>query len=433
VLSLRPAGTLLAMLVGLMGILGNWSPNPLLATLWSLPAAMLLVGLAYESWLMSRAQLSLHIVTPDRWHLGRPGDACFEFQHALGRAVALEVAPGAPPDFSQDGTILTVPVPPAHTVSVPVRLVPRRLGVHSWPPLKVRVGGALGLAWWPRSLHEDCTLRVAPDLVSETSGVAGVGSVGVRGGRRIGSGSELLQLRPYQTGDSPRVIDWKATARTRRLTSRDFSEDQHLEIVLLIDAGRSSGLRAGELDRFGHYANVAARLAQYAVSLDDQVGLVIFADRPLLELAPARGAAAVMRIRQALTAARVEGAESNPLHAAVRVRSLVRHRCLVVMLTDMDDTTVAGQLAGAIRLLRPKHLPFVAGLSSAAAETLARAPAHGWLDPYKALAAQEYCVGLERKVRALRALGAPALVAKPDQLERAVFDAYATFRRLRRV
>jgi hypothetical protein len=63
---------------------------------------------------------------------------------------------------------------------------------------------------------------------------------------------------------------------------------------------------------------------------------------------------------------------------------------------------------------------------------MAHAPARQWLDPYRALAAQEYCVGLERKVRALNALGAPALAAKPDQLEHAVFAAYANFRRQRR-
>jgi hypothetical protein len=89
-------------------------------------------------------------------------------------------------------------------------------------------------------------------------------------------------------------------------------------------------------------------------------------------------------------------------------------------------------LAQAVRFLLPTHLPFVAALSSAEAESMARAPANQWLDPYRALAAQEYCIGLERKARALNALGAPALVAKPDQLEHAVFAAYANFRRRRR-
>ena len=68
-----------------------------------------------------------------------------------------------------------------------------------------------------------------------------------------------------------------------------------------------------------------------------------------------------MRIRQMLTASKLVQAESNPLNAALRIRSLVRHRSLIVMLTDLDDATVAGQLASAARLLLPKHLPLIAG------------------------------------------------------------------------
>jgi uncharacterized protein (DUF58 family) len=262
--------------------------------------------------------------------------------------------------------------------------------------------------------------------------VKGIAAAGAKSGTELGTGAEVLRLREYRAGDPPRIVDWKATARAGRLNSRDFAQDHRVEIVIVVDAGRASALRAGALDRFGHYVNVAARLAQYAAGQEDLVGLVIYADRPLAVLAPARGAPAVVRLRAMLAAARVERTESNPLYAAVRVRSLARQRSLVVLLTDVDDTTVAGQLVQAVRLLLPKHLPFIAGLSSGAAEAMAGAPASHWLDPYRSLAAQEYCAGLQRKVRALNALGAPALVAKPAQLEQAVFAAYENFRRLRR-
>jgi uncharacterized protein (DUF58 family) len=192
-------------------------------------------------------------------------------------------------------------------------------------------------------------------------------------------------------------------------------------------------LRAGDLDRFGHYANIAARFAEHAVAHDDQVGLVIFADRPLASIAPGRGVGTVARIRALLTAAQPAAAESNPLNAVLRIRTLVRHRSLVVMLTDLDDATVAGQLAAAARLLLPKHLPLVAGLASAEAQTLAHARAANWLGPYESLAAQEYVTRLSRNAAALRALGAPTLLALPDQMERAVLNAYAEFRLRRRV
>jgi uncharacterized protein (DUF58 family) len=183
----------------------------------------------------------------------------------------------------------------------------------------------------------------------------------------------------------------------------------------------------------GHYINLAARFAEHAVAQDDRVGLVLFADQPLTVLAPGRGIGTVLRMRQMLGAASSKLAESNPLNAALRIRSLVRHRSLVVMLTDVDDATVAGQLASAARLLLPKHLPLIAGLSSPEAEALRVAPAHSWLDPYESLAAQEYCSRLERNVRALRALGAPALVTRPEHMERAVFETYAEFRNRRRI
>ena len=203
--------------------------------------------------------------------------------------------------------------------------------------------------------------------------------------------------------------------------------------MLAIDAGRASSLRAGNLDRFGHYANIAARFAEHAVAHDDQVGLVIFADRPLASIAPGRGIGTVARIRALLTAAQPAAAESNPLNAVLRIRQLVRHRSLVVMLTDLDDATVAGQLASAARLLLPKHLPLVAGLASPEAQALAHGQADGWVAPYEALAAQEYCARLAKNAAALRALGAPTLLALPSQMERAVFEAYSEFRIRRRV
>src|SRR6201999_119463 len=125
------------------------------------------------------------------------------------------------------------------------------------------------------------------------------------------------------------VIDWKASARIDRLISREFVQDEGLQIILVLDVGRSSALQAGSLDRFGHYVNIAARLAQFAAQRDDSVGLALYADRVLMALPPARGARAVARLRTVLANSRVEYSESDALHAAVRVRAMARHRSLI--------------------------------------------------------------------------------------------------------
>jgi uncharacterized protein (DUF58 family) len=347
--------------------------------------------------------------------------------------LTLEVATDAPTAVEIDGTVRTLTVPGGTGATMTLAATPKRLGNQTWPPLRARVAGPLGLAWWTRPLAAQFTLSVAPDLLRDDAERAGAIGGGTRARSLLGAGGEVLQLREYRPGDPQHVIDWKATARSNTLVSRDFAEDQHLEIVLAIDAGRASALRADELDRLGHYANIASRFAEHAVAHDDQVGLVIFADRPLASIAPGRGIGTVVRIRALLAATQPAAAESNPLNAVLRIRTLVRHRSLVVLLTDLDDATVAGQLAAATRLLLPKHLPLVAGLASREAQSLARAQSNNWLGPYEALAAQEYCTRLARNAAALRALGAPTLLALPDQMERAVFDAYAEFRLRRRV
>jgi uncharacterized protein (DUF58 family) len=266
--------------------------------------------------------------------------------------------------------------------------------------------------------------------MERSQGIRGAGAKPVLFG---GSGAEVLQLREYRRGDPLRAVDWKATARRGRLVSRDFSEDQHLEVIVAIDAGRTSALGAGDVDRLSLYVNVAARFAQRAAALEDAVGVVVFAAQPLAMLAPARGEAAVARIRDLLTACRVQPGDSNPVLAAARIRTMAQRRSLILMLTDLEDASAGSQLLRAVRLLMPKHLPFIAGFQSARIAALARSPARDPLNVYRALAAVEYTNTMESNVRALRALGAAALTAQPADLERAVIDAYRQFREQRRV
>jgi uncharacterized protein (DUF58 family) len=430
--SLRRNAFLLVLLTVALAVVGDWSGDALLAVAWRIPAALLLLGLAYESWLVARAGLTTSLESAPQLFLGRSAQVSVLCRHALQRSLLIELAPSAPDYFEIDGGAVSLNIEPRERATLTTRVTPTRLGKYSWPEQAIRAAGPLGLAWWPRRLSCSRQVQVLPDIFRNAGEVAGAAASGAQSGFAGGAGIEILRLRDYRSGDSPRAVDWKATARAGRLISRDFARDDGLQIVIVVDAGRSSSLRAGTLDRFGHYVNIAARLAQFAAERDDMVGLIIYADRPLAAVAPARGVAAVTRVRQMLAAAKVERTESNPLYAATKVRSLVRHRSLVVVLTDIDDASAQSQLAQAARFLLPKHLPFIAGISSAAAESMAHAGAREWLDPYRSLAAQEYTLGLQRKVAALNALGAPALVARPEHLEHAVFAAYRNFRRRRR-
>ena len=432
-MNLRQNGFVLVLLTVLIGIVGDWTADPGAARLWCLPAALLLLGLSYEALMTRRTGLSLRLALGGRWRLARPVHFTLSLRQRWRRILTLELAPQSPDGIETDRCVRTVSVAADTPTMIELRGVPRRLGDFPWPPQNARLSGALGLAWWPLQLRDVQSVRVIPDIVEHQRRETGVIAAGARSSARIGSGAQMLQLRNYQPGDSLRVVDWKSSARRRQLISRDFSEDQHLDIVVGIDVGRGSGIWCGELDRLGHYINVTARFAQYAIAQDNQVGLVLFADRPLAAVPPGRGTAAVSRIRRVLQAVQLQSTDSNPIHASARIRSLVRQRSLVILLTDIDDATSGSQLVDAVRLLQPKHLPFVAGIASPALQEFARAPARDELDPYYALAAEEHRAQQQRSLKVLHGLGVPALVARPEQLERSILDAYENFRRRRRV
>jgi uncharacterized protein (DUF58 family) len=423
----------LVVLTAVLIVAGTWASDPALAGLWRWPAALLLLGLTLEGLLASRTVIHTDIETRTRALLGREQPAAFAFTNPSTRAIKLEYATSTPTVFEALGQTRTVTAPRGGTGRDAVSLLPVRLGVQPWPNIPARLLGRFGLAWWSRTLAPEREVSVAPDTLRAPRRRPSGKSTGMRPRRTVGAGSELHQLRSYVQGDPLARIDWKASARTRRLITREFSEDQHLDVLVAIDAGRLSRVRAGRLDRFGLYANVAARLAEVVTPNDDRIGLVVFSDRTLAVCAPERGMAAIMRIRRTLERLTVQAAESDPVAAAARIRSVLKHRTLVVVLTDLDDAAVAEQLARAVRLLSPPHLVVVAGIQSVEITELARREARGWRDPWIALAAQEHEARAAAQRALLRRLGAPVIATREELLEQSVFDEYEALRRSRRV
>ncbi|MBN1240515.1 MAG: DUF58 domain-containing protein [Gammaproteobacteria bacterium] len=435
-MNLTSRGIGLVMAAALLGALGQWSAALGSFPWWRLAVALIALGLLYELLMARRVAVAARWRAAKHLLLGRPDTLRLEIANGSHRALRVQAAPTLPDALAPTGAALDVAelhAGPGATAGAPVRIVPTRLGEHVWSKLPVRVRGPLGLAWWSRRLAPAGSVRVVPDTLGPKSAPAGSDASGSAAQASLGGAFELHHLRPYRPGDPRHTIDWKATARASRLITRVYSEDQHLEIVIAVDAGRTGRTELDGISQFGHYANLASRFAEYCVSGDDQVGLVVFADRTLAALPPGRGPAAVARIRRALTNVEPQPVESDVLEAALEVRRLVRRRCLVVVLTDLYERGGASRLVQTARLLAPKHLPMMVGLVSTDAEDRANAPAADWLDPYVAIAARDYRRQLGANVARLTRLGAIALTAHAADLDRLVLARYRALRERHRV
>jgi len=92
---------------------------------------------------------------------------------------------------------------------------------------------------------------------------------------RRGVGQDLFSLRDYQPQDDLRHIDWKATARSRSLTVREFSAEDERRITIVLDTrDLSDSDQENFLPRFEAGVVQAASLLQHFVDERAEVRLM---------------------------------------------------------------------------------------------------------------------------------------------------------------
>jgi uncharacterized protein (DUF58 family) len=326
------------------------------------------------------------------------------------------------------GMPLTVPA--GGDASVPFRIAGRERGSHPLGPVVLRAGGPLGLV--RRSLRYE-----PADAVTVAPSMAGVRryrllalqhrlrDAGIRNIRRRGEGTTFANLREYAVGDDPRHIDWKATARRRKVVTREFTVEQGQTVLLAVDAGRLMTQFAGPLPRFEYALSAAQVLADVAVHSGDQVGLILFDDEVRAFVPPARGRAALQRVRDALIPARATMAEPDYAAAFRTLAERHRKRSLIVLFTDVIDVRASQALIAHTTRGAVRHLPLVVALRNDALVHAASPAARGDSGAlFESAAAEELLSARDEALLKMRQAGVSVVDVSPHAMTAAVVNRY---------
>ncbi len=194
---------------------------------------------------------------------------------------------------------------------------------------------------------------------------------GLRGERRsatLGRGVEYADYRSYQAGDDYRYIDWNIYSRLDRLFVKLFSEEEDINVHLLIDRSASMGFasapdapppvgagRGGGLGlpftKLDYAVRVAAAIGYIGLVNLDRVGAAGFDRRITASLGPGRGRAQTQHLFRFLGA--LAPGERSDLSAAMREYvHTTRRRGLLVLLSDL---LMPGGYAEGLKLARAHH------------------------------------------------------------------------------
>ncbi|MEM7541025.1 MAG: DUF58 domain-containing protein [Pseudomonadota bacterium] len=418
--------------IAFIGIVGTWLGQ--FETIWRVFAVAIVVLILFEFLDAQSWPLQLKLDQPNQLGLGAYHLATLSLTNAGRKSRTFRFRPVTPRGVGGDQKDHQATLRPGHIASENFELMGTRLGEHDWPRQPVEIIGLLGFSAWIRRVPIETMSRVVPDTAAHRRSRIGAIDMGARRDPiAMGQGDELRSLRDYAPGDPPSTIDWKVSARQRRLVVRELEADRHIEIIFALDAGQASSLACEKLTLLGHYANVAARLAVTAEAYGDRYGLVVFADRVYASLGIGNGVGHQRKLHNTLAAVRSSNAAANPLPAMVAVSRMAERRSLIVLFTQLDHAQADGQLLQATTLLRPKHLPLLVAVRDPAVAQLENRTAQHWLDPYVSLAASEHRQDVIAARQRLSRLGANVIEAEPRELDARVLNRYAELRRTNRV
>ncbi len=429
-------GLIVAGALAPLGVLGFWLPGALDAMLLADAALVALV------WLDAGLAVSLErdglVVAreplPALW-VGHAGEVAYRWSNGRGRRARLRVREIRPDLLGgvQPPRAVTVPAEGATRESVAV--VPQRRGREIAGGFVVDSVGPLGLGRRRQRLVLPWEVIVYPPLVSMRlrASVAQARrrrDAGMKAIRELGEGRLFESLREWVPGDDIRHIDWKATARRRKVITRQYEAERRQQVLLVLDLGRlMTADIAGGVARLDFVVQAALELAYAAAQHDDDVGIMTFADGVQHFVAPERGRSGMRRVLDVLAVVEPKLVEPDYPGAFRYLAARNRKRALTVLFTDVIDRFASDALVANVASLRPRHVPLAVTLRNPELDGVAALRPTVPRDAFRKAAAEELLHAREEALGHMRRAGVLVIDVTPQRAAQAVVSKYVDLKR----
>jgi uncharacterized protein (DUF58 family) len=346
------------------------------------------------------------------------------------RRLRMRVRDDVPATFAAEPAEFVVSVPAASLAALVYKIVPHRRGTHVFRRIDALVSSRFG--YWQRTVWLPCTteVRVYPDIrqIARYTVLARrdkLSTLGVRRSRKLGTDNEFERLRDYAEGDEPRHMDWRASARRRKLTVRAHQVNQSQRLIFLIDCGRMMAGDTGDgLSPLDHALNAMLMLAHVALIRGDQVGVLAFSDTIKAYVPPGGGPKRINRIVHSVHNLFPELVEPRYDRAFVELEKRCRKRSLVVLVTNLFDDVNAQIVADHLGNVVGRHLPMGVFLRDQDIFHLADSAPESGPGLYAGAAAAALLTWRERALAGLRLRGVLTLDVFPGELTAPLINQY---------
>ncbi|WJQ79505.1 DUF58 domain-containing protein [Brevibacillus brevis] len=312
-----------------------------------------------------RRDLSIQRILPEQTDIGQSFSIELELTNNSGQSVSYSIVEDLPLTFEETGPITGVMEQPLTKIRFETRGKER--GEYVFRSLYMRWNGKLGL--WYRQSRFACeqTIKVYPDLSAVRGYLASLQESLIVDGKKImrreKAGTEFHAIRDYVPDDDPRMINWSASARSRRLMTNQYRPEHGKVITILIDCGRLMGVELDNQTRLDRSLESALTLAAVALRQGDQVALLAYSHEIKTYIPPGRGLRHLHTLLEATYNLTSDFVEADPAKALEFLNRQQKRRSLVVLFSDMENYLVEDQLSNYLWRMRRSHLLLLLSLA----------------------------------------------------------------------
>lgn len=218
-------------------------------------------------------------------------------------------------------------------------------GYYNFGPVILRKSDFFGLYMDKRSMEEKTTVVVYPsrldvDEVPIDSKYRKLhpGAITMR---YVGSGSEFHSIRDYLPQDSFRSINWKVSARLRKLMVNQFETEDVFDVLILLDAREKTAVGTQLQNPLEYSIRAAVTIADHVMKRSNRLGLITYGEK--VRIIPPGSGDMQMASMLALLTETYAGGSTTLRYAAERATPFLTPRSPVIIISPLnEDKTIGG-------------------------------------------------------------------------------------------
>ena len=347
--------------------------------------------------------------------------------------IRIEVIDEIPHQFQKRDVLFEMVLKTNEEKKLSYYLRPVKRGVHEFGAINIYCISIIGLAKRRFRFEQGHKVAVYPsflqmrkyDLLAISNHLR---EHGLKKIRKLGHSSEFEAIRTYVTGDDPRAINWKATARRSHLMVNNYQDEISQSVYSIIDKGRVMKMPFEGMSLLDYSINASLALSNAILRKNDKAGLVTFTKNIATWLPAERKISHLESIMRLLYREKTNFLESDFESLYIHIRKRITQRSLLILFTNFESVVSMRKQLPFLRSLSVNHLVLVIFFENTELSNLLESKPKKLEDIYTKTIAEKFAYDKRLIIKELNAYGIYALLTPPNKLTINVINKYLEFK-----